>query len=142
MNMNEPTQKLFDDLKQTTSLDAFMAKYDLDHMLMSFSDYLTHLMGLQKITKAELIREVNMTKSYAYEIFNGFKTPARDKVLLIAYGLHADVNTTQRLLLLSKYNPLHPKDKRDSIILYGLFNGLNLINTNQLLYDFDMTILE
>ena len=62
-------------------------------------------------------------KIYGYQIFDGSKTPSRDKVIAIALAMQLTLDEANRLLHLSNNGILYPKIKRDSIIIFGLENN-------------------
>ncbi len=139
----ENTTNLMDELITSNHLAKYLAKYNFgDSAYLSFPEYFDKIVKEKNIKKAILIRKVNMTRSYAYEVFNGVKRPSREKTILLAFGLDLDYKGTQKLLLSAKHNPLHPKDKRDSIIIYAKYNGHSLLETNMLLDEFNEPILE
>jgi len=137
----DETMQLVEELKSSKDLYAYLKKYDFNNTHISFVDYLDTLFHQSNMRKSDIIRSMNMTRSYAYEIFSGLKNPSRDKTLMISYGLALDYESTQRLLTLAKHNPLHPKDKRDSIIIYTIYNKMNLISANILLSECNVLLL-
>lgn len=139
----ENTTNLIDELMSFRQLRAYLDKYDFeDSIYLSFTEYIEHLFIKKKIKKSNVVRQINMTRSYAYEIFSGIKRPSREKTLLLSFGLKCDYKETQRLLLSAKHNPLHPKDKRDSIIIFAKSNGHTLLETNLLLDEFNEILLD
>jgi hypothetical protein len=119
----------------------YLGKYDFNYATISFTSHLEKLFDDSKKKKSEVIRSIDITRSYAYEIFSGQKKPSRDKVIMLCFGLCVDYQEAQRLLSMAKHNPLHPKDKRDSIIIYGLYNQLSFYQINLLLNDFEEVLL-
>ena len=57
----------------------------------------------------------NIQKNYGYQIFDGSKTPSRDKVIALALAMQLTLDEANRLLHLSNNGILYPKIKRDSI---------------------------
>lgn len=137
----EQTTKLIEELKNSHDLMDYIEKYDFNYASISFTEYLEKLFDDSNLKKSEVIRSINLTRSYAYEIFSGQKKPSRDKVIMLCFGLSVDYQEAQHLLSMAKHNPLHPKDKRDSIIIYGLYNLLSFYQINILLNDFDEVLL-
>ncbi len=140
---NENTTNLMDELSSTRNLSHYLDKYSIDDSrYLHFTDYLETLFATKHLKKAMIIRELGMTRSFAYDIFSGRKRPSRDNTLLLSYGLELDYKETQRLLLAAKHNPLHPKDKRDSILIYAKINHYSLLDTNILLDDYCLPIID
>lgn len=84
----------------------------------------------------------NIQKNYGYQIFDGSKTPSRDKVIAIALAMQLTLDEANRLLHLSNNGILYPKIKRDSIIIFGLENNQKIIDLNITLDDFGEAPLE
>ena len=55
--------------------------------------------------------------------------------MAFAFGLNLSLEEAQRMLKISDYNPLYPKNKRDSIIIYALCNHMDIDRTNHFLFD-------
>jgi len=84
-----------------------------------------------------------MDKNYAYQIFNGNKThPSRDKMIALAIGMGLNVLETRKLLKIAGACDLYARNPRDSVIIFGLNNRLSLIDTNELLNDYRLDLLE
>ena len=58
---------------------------------------------------------------YGQQIFAGTKTPSRDKLLAITFGMRLNPKQTDTLLKQQGYPCLYPRRKRDAVILYGYF---------------------
>ena len=103
---------------------------------ISFHEYLTQLLDEKGLTKAQVITDSNIQKNYGYQIFDGSKTPSRDKVIALALAMQLNLDEANRLLHLSNNGILYPKIKRDSIIIFGLENNQKIIDLNITLDDF------
>lgn len=137
----EHTTRLIEELKNTKNLDSYMLRHSFHLSSLSFTDYLDHKIKASGLKKAAIIRSIDLSRSYAYEIFSGFKSPSRDKVIMLSFGIGLDYDETQKLLIMAKHNPLYPKDKRDSIIMYAKYNTYSFVTTNLLLEEFNEQIL-
>lgn len=135
------TTKLIEELKSAKNLNSYMNRYSPQLSRLSFTDYLDHIFQETGLKKSDVIRSIDLSRSYAYEVFSGTKKPSRDKVLMLAFGLKLDYDETQKLLIMAKHNPLYPKDKRDSIIMYAKYNHHSFVEANLLLADFEEPIL-
>ena len=113
---------------------------DLDHLLNQieenqFCRYLRELINASDLENAQIINSSNIERTYYYQILNGRKSPGKDKVIAIALTLKLDLETTNRLLKLSKNASLYPKIKRDAVIIYCLGNQFDVYKTNLCLLD-------
>lgn len=133
------TIELLEILKENreVNIDELLAKIPE----LTFVDYLDILCEEKSIKKSEIIKRTNLDRTYAYQIFNGTKTPSQDKVIQIALALSLDLHDTNNLLTLSKNKVLYPKIKRDALIILCLNKQYNLFKTNELLDEYNMKIL-
>ena len=83
----------------------------------------------------ELAKQAGMSEIYLHQIFAGRRTPSRNRLLCLCYGLEASIEETQELLRLCGIAELYPRRKRDAIIYYGLLHRLDLFTINDRLFD-------
>lgn len=82
-----------------------------------------------------------LDRAYVYQIFSGEKTPSRDKLIAIAFGLKLSDDETQKMLKISGNRELYARDKRDALILFALQHKKTIWDTNELLYSHNLTVL-
>jgi len=109
---------------------------------ISFIDYLETLLLQKNISKSRLINKANLHRTYAYQIFNGTKTPSRNKVIQLALALQLNTKETNNLLSLSNNGYLYPKVKFDATILFALKNKYSVMETNLLLEQYQLPLLD
>lgn len=102
---------------------------------------LEKLLNENHITKSKAIKNSQLESHYAYQIFNGTKTPSRDKLIMLCIGCGATVEQTRKMLIKIKAAPLYPKDKRDSIILFGILHKIPVMDIDILLYEHGLPTL-
>ncbi len=131
---DEPrTDDLLERLLKSASPEAYLKEQLLDEK--SFAYYATELLDEKGLTKADVIREAGLGQTYGYELLSGRKrTPERDKVIMLAFGLHADLTQTQRLLRRAGCSELWSKSERDAIIIHCISRGLTRQQTDDELY--------
>lgn len=129
------TDDLKQDLMQTPSLDDFLSSNQDSFRSEPFSKVLQDLFLKCSISKAELSRQAGVSSAYIHQLFAGSRTPSRDKILCICSALEASLDDTQRMLHSCGHAELYPKDKRDSIIIYGLLHHLPIHRINDDLFD-------
>ena len=96
---------------------------------------LTRLYETKDLTKAELARRSGISEVYLHQVFSGRRSPSRNRLLCLCFGLRAEVEETQRLLQHAHHAPLYPLDRRDAILIYGLSHGLTLPEVNDALFN-------
>lgn len=96
----------------------------------------------QQKKKSELILKTTLDRTYAYQIMNGTKLPSQDKVLQLCLALNLDLHDTNLLLTLSHNQSLYPKIKRDALIIFAISHHYSVMQTNELLEEYQFPILK
>ncbi len=141
--MKKSTDELLNVLKSKRNYSEFIDE-ELDELyFQSTSEYLEMLLAQKKLKKSDVIKQSNLDKNYAYQIFNGNKTkPSRDKLLMLALGMHLNLEETRKLLKVSGAPDLYIRIPRDSAIMFCIENKMTLMETNEKLDDLSLDILE
>ncbi len=140
--MKKSTDELMKILKNKNSYDDFIRENNTSMNDQSLTEALEYLLMVNNISKADAISHSNLQRNYAYQIFSGQRIPSRDKLIMLCIGMNADQEQTSNLLRKIKAAPLYAKDKRDSIILFGIMHRISVIDINILLYEHHMKCLE
>ena len=129
------TDGLQEELMDSTDLSQFLSRNQEQFVDKSVAELLNHLFEKKNISKAALAKQAGMSEIYLHQIFAGRRTPSRNRLLCLCYGLEASIEETQELLRLCGMAELYPKLKRDAIIYYGLLHKLDLFVINDKLFD-------
>lgn len=129
------TDGLRQELMDSTDLSQFLSRNQEQFVDKSIAELLNHLFEKKNISKAALAKQAGMSEIYLHQIFAGRRTPSRNRLLCLCYGLEASIEETQELLRLCGMAELYPKLKRDAIIYYGLLHKLDLFVINDKLFD-------
>ena len=121
-------------LLEATSIGGFLAGNQENMLTMNLSEYLMMLLRQKKLKRADVIRDSHLEHAYVYQIFKGEKKPSRDKLIAIAFGLHLNVEETQRMLRLGGCSELYARVGRDAVILFAVSRGMGIEETDELLY--------
>ena len=70
------------------------------------------------------------------------RKPARDKLIALGFGMSLSVDEMQKVLKVSESPVLYVRNKRDSIILFGLDKHVSVGEMNELLYEMGEDIIE
>lgn len=133
------TTKLLEELKECSDFKKFYNENSEYIGDISLADYLNGIIEKKKLKKAEIIRKAEISEVYAYQIFSGTrKKPERNKLLCLAFGMELNLDETQELLKISGYPRLYVKKPFDSVIVYAICNQFTVMETNNLLYDYDL----
>lgn len=139
--MQKDTSKIVEELGLSPDFNTF---YDENKQYMvscSLSDMLATLLKSKGLSKAQVIKNSEMSEVYAYQIFSGIRIPERKKLLCIAVGMMLNIDETQNLLKCAGYSPLYVKLPFDSIVLYGICKKLSVVEINELLYEYGLETL-
>ena len=129
------------ELKIVKNINSYLKKNRGNMIPRNLPTHLKMLLDMKGLKKADVARESQLDRKYVYQIFDGTKTPSRDKLIAIAFGLHLYDEETQTMLKLSGNRELYVRDERDAIILFSLQRDMNIIETNGLLYDHGFKLL-
>lgn len=135
------TDELTHEIKAATNIEDYLVK-NKDHMLTrSLSEHLNILLSQKGISRADVVRDSLLDRAYVYQIFSGEKTPSRDKLIAIAFGLRLSDDETQKMLKLSGNRELYARDERDALILFSLQRKKTIWEVNELLFSNNLALL-
>lgn len=72
------------------------------------------------VTRAELIKRLNLDRNYGYQLLNGTRNPRRNHLIQIGLLLGLDIEQFQRLLKTAKKKPLYVRDLFDAKVFYAV----------------------
>ena len=135
--IDKPTAELMSALSSSDSIDSYMEHNNQFLVEGELSEHINRICIEKGLSKAKVIKHAEMNEIYAYQIFSGKRTPSRDKLLCLCLGMELSSVETNQLLKCVGFAPLYPKNKRDSIILFGFEKEQNVIAINERLYEND-----
>lgn len=135
------TEELNHEIKTATDIEDYLKKNKENMLINNLPEYLNMLLVQKGLSKANVIRNSLLDRSYVYQIFSGEKTPSRDKLIAIAFGLCLSEKETQKMLKLSGNRELYARDERDALILFALQRKKTIWETNELLFSHSFTVL-
>ena len=127
--------------EEVKDIESYLRKNKGNMIPRNLPIHLDMLLKQKGISKADVARGSELERKYVYQIFSGEKTPSRDKLIALAFGLHLSDEEAQTMLKLSGNRELYIRDERDAIILYALQRGKTISDTDALLYDYGFKIL-
>lgn len=128
--MDKSTDELMNILHHKPNADNYLKENENELLHQSLTELLQDFLISKDLKKSTVIRNANLDRVYAYQIFDGKHRPSRDKLLCLAFGLHLTVPETQQLLKTAQLSPLYPRIKRDVLILECLFQGKDIFLCN------------
>lgn len=143
--MNKNTEELSNALNQIQNkkdLDSFILNNEKSIDTLDFIEYIDSFIKGNSLVKSEVINNSLISRTYAYQILKGTKKPSRNKVISLCLSCKMNLSETLKCLTLSGNSALYPKNKRDAVIIFAINKQLNVIETNELLYEMNEDILE
>lgn len=138
--MKTITEELLIKLENASDVTSFFSAHENDFLNISTVKYLNDLLSLKKMTVSAVAKNSGVGE-YLYKVFSGERNASRDILISVAFGLKLDLKETQLLLRISKFAILDSRDKRDSIIIFGLINSKTIFETDDMLCDNKFTTL-
>lgn len=135
------TAELLELLKKKNSFEEYLRETP-EFIDSDLSVYLEGMLEQKGLKKAEVIRKSQLDRNYAYQIFSGTRKPTRDKLLALGFGMELSIDEMQKVLKISEYPILYVRNKRDSIILFGLDKKVSVGEMNELLYEMGEAVIE
>ena len=140
-DLNKDTAKIVEELKLCSDFKTFYSDNKEYIASETLSQMLNNFAMEKGLTKAEIIKNSEMSEVYGYQIFSGLRIPERKKLLCLIIGMGLSIGETQRLLKCAGYSPLYVKLPFDCIILYGICKKLSVIEINGLLFEYGLETL-
>ena len=137
MNSEELLRLLF----MESSLEHLMTMDTGEVGMPTFAEYITQLAKSMGEAPERVINRADLDKSYGHQLFRGIRNPSRDTVLMLAFGFKADYARAQTLLKIARKSPLHPRVKRDMVIIFCLHHGYSIVETQLALSDYGLPLL-
>lgn len=135
------TDELTHEIKNSTDVEDYLKKNKKHLLTQCLSEYLNMLLSEKELSRADVVRNSLLDRVYVYQIFSGKKTPSRDKLIALAFGLCLSDEETQKLLKLSGNRELYARDERDVLILFALQKKKTIFEVNELLFSHNFATL-
>lgn len=136
------TDDLYKALGEKKNIDEYFSEHGDEMLFDTVADLLEFSISNKKLSKSEVISRSGIEKHYGYQILSGAKNPSRDKLIMLGFGIGMDADELNRLLKKCGYGELYPRDARDSVIIFSLLHRMDVIATNELLYEKHLRLLE
>lgn len=141
--MKKATEELLNELKEAKAISDFTSANEEEFETLSLPEVLAQMLEKYKKVKIDVIKAARFDYTYGYQIFDGKKSPKREKLLQMAFGFPLNLDDTNRLLRAGGVNGLYVRCKRDVICMYCLHKGMTLEECNSYLYQLgEETLIE
>lgn len=133
----KPTSHLMESLSKSNDIHTYIKENQDAFIGHTLAETLNKLSVEKGLPKSVVIKSAEINEIYGYQIFAGKRKPSRDILLCLCIGLTLDVDETQQVLKSAGLAPLYPKNKRDSVILYGINRNQGVCEINEQLYSLE-----
>ncbi|MBD5129716.1 MAG: helix-turn-helix domain-containing protein [Ruminococcaceae bacterium] len=99
---------------------AFDEKIIVDNAPPELHILLNDHLAKKELTKADVIRRLNVDRNYGYQVFNGKRIPTRNMLIRLALILELDIEQTDYLLKLAGKPTLYVRNVVDARIFYSI----------------------
>lgn len=89
----------------------------------------------KKMTKADVIRKLNIDRNYGYWILNGTRTPTRNCLIQLSIMLGLDVEQIDYLLRLAGKSPLYVRNIVDAKVFYAVKHHMEYFEAIDFIWD-------
>lgn len=128
------TDELINDLKKQDQTSFLENETDY---VQSGGAYLSKLLKEHHLQPGNLIRDLELERSYAYQILRGTRKPTRILLLRIGFYLQLSLSEFQRMLSICQRAILYPRNRFDAAIIYALEHNMSIDDLNDLLFQGD-----
>lgn len=82
----------------------------------------------KNMTKAEVIRKLNIDRNYGYWILNGTRKPTRNCLIQMSLILGLDVEQINYLMKLANKSPLYVRNPVDAKVFYAVKHNMDYLD--------------
>ena len=132
--MEKETTDLMKELITENDIERFAGNNQALFQTQPLSEYLSFLLKLHNLKKAEVIKRSGLVGAYGYQIFDGRRDPSRDKIMQLSIGFRLSLEETRKLLKCAGQGELYPRIKRDALLIHAINNAMSIDETEALLY--------
>ena len=135
------TEELMHLIENSKNIDEVLQNHEEDINNIDLQTYLYKLIDKAALTIPQMIEKASISKSLAYQIFNGQRTPNRNLIIRMALIMKLSLEETQRLLKIAKKGELYPRIQRDAAIVFCIQHKYSFIEANEMLDDLGEALL-
>ena len=141
--MSKTTYDLTEEIKNAIGIKELKnyQKNNKSEMHKEPIQYLLDTATLHNIDKSTLIKNSGIERTRASHILSNDRTMTREVCLAFAIAGKLTLDEANTLLKYASHNQLYARDERDSVLIYSLNKGLSIMDTNSILYEFNLDLL-
>lgn len=106
--------------KRLESEETFDEKLIKENGCPDLCDAIAGYMNKKGVSRAELIKRLNIDRNYGYQLLNGTRNPTRNHIIQMGLLLGLDIDSFQKLLKTARKKPLYVRDMFDAKVFYAV----------------------
>lgn len=132
--MAKITEELLNKIKESSDVEAFVRENERVFLSVSPEEYLNRMANEKGLRVAD-VAERSGQGDYVYKVFSGRRKASRDVLISICFGMGLSLDEAQPLLRAASFARLDPRNRRDSVIIYGLYRRTGVDEVNDILFE-------
>ena len=132
--MAKVTEELLNRIKESADAGDFVRENEAAFLRVSPEDYMNRMMEKTGLRVADVAARSGQG-DYVYKVFSGRRRASRDVLIAICFGMGLSLDEAQPLLRAAGFARLDPRNRRDSVIIYGLCHGVEIDEVNDILFE-------
>lgn len=89
------------------------------------------------ISRSELIRRIDVERTYGYQLLNGTRRPTRNHVIQMGLVLGLDIESFQKLLKTAHKKPLYVRDLFDARVFFAVKHKMDFEAASEFIWRTD-----
>lgn len=106
--------------KRLCEMESFDEEFISENGCPELCELIGELVKKADISRAELIRRLDVDINYGYQLLNGTRIPTRERLIRMGLLLGADVEQLQHLLRAASKEALYVRDVTDAKVFYAI----------------------
>lgn len=106
-------------------MESFDEEFISENGCPELYELIGELVKKSDISRAELIRRLDVDVNYGYQLLNGTRIPTRERLIRMGLILGADVEQLQHLLRSALKEALYVRDVTDAKVFYAIKRKMN-----------------
>lgn len=134
--MMKPTNELLHQIQSQKGQDLSFLK-GKDYTCPPLAVYLCDLLVEHGLEKKDIIRKLELERTYGYQLFNGTRKPTRKLLIRFAVLLGLTLEETNRLLKIGGKEILYPRVRQDAAVIFVIEKKMALDQLDEILEAFE-----
>lgn len=130
--MGKITEELLNNIKNCDDIKDVIEENKESFLTETLRELFNKYIAEKNLKIADIERR-SAQGEYVYKIINGTRRASRDILIAIAFGMGLTLDETQLMLRTAEAAQLNPRNKRDSVFIYGFVNKKDIYEIQEIL---------